>query len=315
RVVVAGAGPFLLPVAVGLARAGATVTVVEAGGPGAYARAPGVLAGAAAKLGEAAGYAAAMARHRIAYHTRHAVVAAHGGPAVSHVDIAALDRHGGLGRTRRLACDALAVGYGFTANLELALTLGCATRLGADGGLVLEVDRDAATSVAGVWAAGEVTGVGGAALAVTEGILAGAAVTAACGLTPAQSPRELARLRRRQDRLRAFADLMHAAHPVPAGWPSWLRDDTLVCRCEEVPYAAVRHAIAELGAEDARTVKLLARPGMGWCQGRVCGYATAALAAAGAGRPCTAADLVGLAQRPFAVPVRLGDLAAGPPPP
>jgi NADPH-dependent 2,4-dienoyl-CoA reductase/sulfur reductase-like enzyme len=315
RVVVAGAGPFLLPVAVGLAEAGVrVVAVVEAGEPSTYLRRPGVLAGAAGKLGEAAGYAAALARRRIPYLVRHAVVAAYGDAEVSHVDIVRLDRQGKAmsGSRRRLDCDAVAVGYGFTANLELALALGCRTVRGADGGLAVDVDADGTTSTAGVWAAGEVTGVGGSSLAIVEGILAGAAATTAGGGPPAQSARDLVALRRRRGRLRAFADVVHAAHAIPGGWPAWLGEQTLVCRCEEVTVGRLRHAVVELGARDARTVKLLARPGMGWCQGRVCGYPTAALTASLCGRDVTDGDLVALAHRPIATAVRLGELASDP---
>ena len=69
----------------------------------------------------------------------------------------------------------------------------------------------------------------------------------------------------------------------------------------------IRRAREDLGADDQRTVKLLARPGMGWCQGRVCGYATACLAAGD--RALDAADLRPLATRPLCAPVSLGDLA------
>ena len=68
----------------------------------------------------------------------------------------------------------------------------------------------------------------------------------------------------------------------------------------------------DLGATDPRTVKLLARPGMGLCQGRVCGYATACLVAEARGRPVTAADLHGIAARPVAQPVTLGRVAGQP---
>jgi D-hydroxyproline dehydrogenase subunit alpha len=309
RVVVAGAGPFLLPVAVGLLDAGVSVVgVYEAGDPRGYLRRPGALAAAVAKVGEAAGYAAALARRRVPYRTRRAVVAAHGDGAVSEVDIARLDRSGRPTSTERVACDAVAVGYGFTANLELALALGCRTVPAPDGGLAVGVGEDGRTSVSGVFAAGEVTGVGGASLAVVEGLLAGSAVAASVGAEPLPA-RDVTSLRRRQDRLRTFAEAMHATHAPPAGWPSWLADDTLVCRCEEVPHAAVVRAV-ELGGIDARTVKSLARPGMGWCQGRVCGYATAELTARSCGRAVTGADLAAFAARPFATPVPLGDLAA-----
>jgi hypothetical protein len=50
---------------------------------------------------------------------------------------------------------------------------------------------------------------------------------------------------------------------------------------------------------------------MGWCQGRICGYPTAALTAGLLGRPVAADDLAAFAQRPFAQPISLGELADG----
>ncbi len=94
---------------------------------------------------------------------------------------------------------------------------------------------------------------------------------------PTPEPREAA-LRRHRDRLRAFAEAMGAVHRPGPGWTGWLRPDTEICRCEEVPAARVTEAVDTLGARDARTVKLLTRAGMGWCQGRTCGPAVAALA-------------------------------------
>jgi hypothetical protein len=57
-------------------------------------------------------------------------------------------------------------------------------------------------------------------------------------------------------------------------------------------------------------VKLLTRTGMGWCQGRICGWPTAAITARACGRTPTAEDLRGMAHRPFAVPLTLGAIAA-----
>ncbi|WSK17792.1 (2Fe-2S)-binding protein [Streptomyces celluloflavus] len=86
-----------------------------------------------------------------------------------------------------------------------------------------------------------------------------------------------------------------------------------MCRCEEVTVRTVTEAVTELGATDPRAVKLYARPGMGLCQGRVCGYATACLVAARSGREATAEELRGMAGRPIAQPLPLGILAAGDP--
>lgn len=299
RVLVAGTGPFLLPVAAGLAESGAEVVGVhEANDPRRWLREAASVASNPATVGEAIGFARALARHRVPVRTRSTVLAAHGGDALEAVTTGRLDAAGDVvpGSERRVETDTLAVGWGFTPQVELPRALGCATRVDVDGSEVCVVDDDQAATVPGVYVAGEGCGVGGAALAVLEGGIAG---TAAIG---GPSPRRRTRLAR--SRLRRFARAMHRAHPVPQGWAARLEPDTVVCRCEEVTAAGVRAAV-EVGAQDARGVKLLARPGMGWCQGRICGYATACLAARWSGRPYDPRTTGG---RPVAAPVPLGRL-------
>ncbi|MFI6297493.1 NAD(P)/FAD-dependent oxidoreductase [Nonomuraea sp. NPDC050790] len=291
RIAVAGTGPFLLPVAAGLAEAGVEVAgVFEASGGLGLARHPVMALG---KAGEAAGYAWALGTRRVPYRRRHAVIAAHGEDELRAVTVARLDRDWNVLGTEELECDALAVGYGFVPQIELAVQLGCRTRGDTDGTPVVDVDARQRTSVPGVWAAGEPTGVGGWELSEIEGRIAGLALAGA-----AEVP---GLLLRRRARLRAFAAALQTAYPVRPGWQSWLAQDTLVCRCEEVPLARVREAQA-LGATDARSIKLLARPGMGWCQGRMCGYALACLAGEPQQPP----------RRPIAQPISLGALAEPP---
>ena len=122
------------------------------------------------------------------------------------------------------------------------------------------------------------------------------------------TPPSLPTLLRRRTRQRALADLLRARHPIPDAWRDHLAADTLVCRCEEVPASAVAEAVTDLGAADSRTVKLLTRAGMGWCQGRVCGYAVACLARRSGEAP-TEADLLAAAKRPLARPVPLSVIA------
>ena len=292
RVVVAGTGPFLLPVAAGLAGAGARVAgVYEAGGGLGLARHP---LRALGKAGEAAGYALTLARHGAAYRVRRAVIAAHGEHELEAVTVARLDRDWNVLATRRVACDTLATGYGFVPQIDLGVQLGCVTRHDADGSPVLAVDGGQRTSVAGVWAAGEPTGVGGRHLAELEGRIAG--LTIAGQAVPGL-------LERRGRRLRTFAAALLAAYPIRPGWQGWLRPDTLVCRCEEVPLARLR-AAQELGATDARSIKLLSRAGMGWCQGRICGYPVA----------CLAGERPAPPRRPVAQPITLAALARIEPP-
>lgn len=308
RVVVAGTGPLLLSVAASLVRAGARVpAVVEAADPLRYARHWRALAANPGKLAEGAGYAAVLLRYGVPVHARHVVVAAHGRERVQAVTVARLDRAGRPGATRTIACDTLAVSHGLDPQLELAVELGCPARREADGGWALEVDDEQRTGVPGVWAAGETTGVGGAQLALIEGEFAGRSVAARLPAVGPVAPVAPAALERRRTRLRAFAAALLDVHPAPTGVSGRLRDDTPVCRCEEVPYSAVRDAVRDLGATDSRSVKLLTRAGMGWCQGRMCGTAVECLVAELGGGPGASAP----ASRPLACPVPLGVLAEG----
>ncbi len=310
RVVVAGTGPFLLSAAEGLLRAGAEVAaVVEANPPAVYARGLRTVAAVPEKLAEAAGYALALARHRVPYLVGRAVVEAHGAQRLDGVTIRRVrgdwTTHGAA---RRIACDTLAVGFGFVPQLELLLQSGCETRVDRSGTLVAVVDGRQQTRVTDVYAAGEPTGVGGAELALAEGTLAGDAIATRLGHgAPLDASARQAAVRRRS-RLRAFAELLAAAHPVPPGWRTWCDEATVVCRCEEVTIAQVAEAVA-LGAEDPRAVKLLARPGMGWCQGRICGAAVATLTGELGGRAPGEPELTSLARRSFAHPVPLEVLA------
>ncbi|GGU64860.1 oxidase [Streptomyces albospinus] len=310
RVVVAGSGPLLLAVAASLATAGARVpAVVEASGYLGYARHPRALAADVHKLAEAAVHGTALLRHRVRLRTRSAVTQVHGADRVEAVTVSRLDRDWRPvpGTGRRIACDALAVGHGLVPQLELATGLGCATRRTQDGTSALDLDADQQTSVPGIWAAGETGGVGGVRLACVEGELAGVAIAARLRERPALTAGGRVRaLRRRRDRMRAFAAVMAAAHAPGPGWSRWLDDATDVCRCEEVTAGRIREAVTDYGARDARTVKLLTRAGMGWCQGRMCGTAVACLVGEGQGAQLPPSP----ERRPLAVPVRLEMLAA-----
>jgi thioredoxin reductase len=294
RVVVAGTGPFLLPVAAGLVQAGArVVAVAEAGQPLDYLRHPAALAASWRKLPEAGGYLARLARHRVPVLRRHAVIAAHGEGRLESVTLARLDQAWRLvpGTERTLAADVLAAGYGFVPQVELLGEAGAQLAPGAQvapgaPAIVAVAGPDQQTTVPGLFTAGETTGVGGSDLARAEGEIAGRAAARYLGRAVAPPPRAVVRERAM---LRRFAAVMHAVHAVQPGWAGWPGDDTVICRCEEVTLGRLRTAAA-LGADDARSIKLLARPGMGWCQGRICGPLVAALLATGLGLAAEGAD-------------------------
>ncbi|MFJ3958806.1 NAD(P)/FAD-dependent oxidoreductase [Arthrobacter sp. NPDC090010] len=304
RFVVAGTGPFLLPVAANIAEAGGQVlAVLESSSLSGWLPQWRAALGVPGKALEGAEYAAVFARHRIPYKTRRIVTSIEGERGVESVRWARVDGQGraipGSGGQYD-DVDVVGFGWGFTPQMELPLALGVATRVDADGSLVAVVDEQQESSVPGLYLAGEVTGVGGAVLAVLEGRAAGAAAAGAVVLSSQDTAR--------RDRHRRFAQAMHRAHPVPEAWQEWLTPETLVCRCEEVTVEQVSEARTGLGADDSRSLKSFTRAGMGWCQGRVCGFAASCLGA-GPGRDASADSLASSAKRPLAVPVPLGELA------
>jgi thioredoxin reductase len=247
HVVIAGTGPLILPVAASLTDAGARVMLVAEQAPFQAVRdfAISLLAQPETLL-QAAAYRLAFLR--TPYATGTWVTAASGTDRLARVTVT-------NGRsTWSLPCEVLCTGYGLVPNVEMASLIGCAT---SDGAVV--VDERQATSVPGVFAAGEVTGVGGVALAIVEGEIAGAA---AAGVTRVDSS-----LARRRSGLRAVGRRMERTFAVRAEARALAGHDTVVCRCEDVRHSA----IASLS--DARAAKLYARAGMGACQGRVCGPA------------------------------------------
>ncbi|MDA3803994.1 FAD/NAD(P)-binding oxidoreductase [Clavibacter sp. CT19] len=323
RVIVAGAGPFLLPVAVSLVQAGARVVGIhEAARVPSLARGwlrdPLGLARAPHKAAELAGYVSVLAREQIGYATGSAVVAAHGTDRVEAVTVQRLDASWAPipGTERRVAVDAVCVGHGFTPRLELPIAAGC--RIGPDR--FVEVDASQGAGPAGVFAAGEITGIGGVDQALAEGEVAGH-----CAAGGSPSDAAVAPAVRRRAVAHDVAGRIEAAHGIRPGWTGWLRDDTLACRCEEVPVGRIRATARAARSTDLRSMKLATRAGLGICQGRVCGRTVEELlageappagcapagSAPGAGPAATPAALgPGSDRRPIASPVRLGELAA-----
>lgn len=270
RVIVTGTGPFLLPVATALQDLGATlVGVYEASSPTRWLREPRAVLANRHKIAELARYRKVLTH----LETRTAVIAKHG----SRVTVAKLDHHWNVVSHRTEHADLVCVGHGFLPRTDLVPN---AKRTND----FLDVDERQQTSIPGVYAAGEVTGIGGADLAEAEGVIAGAA---AAGQEPPRKALEAVR------KGRLFAGALARAHAVQPGWQTWLNPDTTVCRCEKV-------TLEELGgATSMRELKLTSRVAMGRCQGRICAR--------------NASELTGIPfdgqRRVIAVPIPLGELA------
>lgn len=256
RVVVAGSGPLLLAAA-------ATLHAHGAGVLGIFEQAsPRAVAAFVRQLWRWPARAAQAARLRwqlrgVGYRCGRVIRAAHGEDALRQIAVESEN-----GRVEHIDCELLAVGYGLVPNVELAAMLGCALEpWGAH--TRVRVDSLQRTSVPAVYAVGEACGIGGLQPALLEGAMA---AHAALGHT-----RRAEALLLRRDRARRYAASMLEAFALGARVRALAVADTIICRCEDVPLAALEDFSA------ARAAKLATRCGMGACQGRICGAALAEL--------------------------------------
>jgi hypothetical protein len=242
---------------------------------------PGVL-GNGARLREALWYGKQLLAAGVRLRWGWTVFACEGDGRVQRAVIGKVDAHGRPRRdtARTIEVDVVGAGFGLVPSVELGLLLGCSSRWhAARGGHCLVVDETQRTSVAGVWAAGEICGVGGAECAIAEGALAGHGIVAAERGTPVP-PRLVAAAARQR---RAADAMLRAFAPLP-GLCELAQPDTIVCRCEDVPLQTARDAAALHGSA-LRAIKVGCRAGMGPCQARICGPSLQALATGDPARP------------------------------
>ncbi len=291
-VLIAGSGPFAFPVAEEIIRSGGGVAEVALSHWPVMGRAaihePRVLP-------EAAHYARWLGARRVPVRGGWVLSEILGDDAVRGA-VLARGR-----RTRTVECDAVAIGYGFLPQLALADIAGCDLRFDeVHRTWFVDVDDDLQTSVAGVIAAGEGTGIGGHRKATWEGRLAGHTAARVAGLE-FDVPRQVRRSARRLQRFARAA----APHLAPPATPQVVSDDATVCRCEGVTAGQVAAAVDD-GAVTVSGVRTRTRLGMGVCQGRMCGQVCAELVATRSGTPLE--DVGRVTARTPARPLPLGSL-------
>lgn len=308
RIVLAGSGPFLLPVARTLIVAGAApVGIYETTHPLAWAKHALRLWGHWDRVAEALDYRRTLAAAGVPIHFRHVVVRAEGRESLERVVIAKCDGGGRAisGTEREVAADTLCVGYGFVPAVQATRMLGCEHRYDRKaGGWIPVHGTDMQTSVPGVFVAGEVAGIGGAYAAMAEGTLAALAALRQLGKTVADAA--VADAQQERAHRRAFAALVGELFTVQPGVYDAVTDDTLVCRCEEVTAREVRACAKPWGAH-VNFVKGATRCGMGYCQGRICGSTVEELLTRELKLPPGSVD--GFRPRTPLKPVRVGELA------
>lgn len=248
RIVIAGSGPLLLAVAVGLKRPGATIVSISEQAPQTnITKFALFLSRYPAKIWQ--GIQLKLQLTGIPYRYGVWPIRAEGDQQIKRVTLTDGQK------TWTEECDLLACGFGLVPNVELPLALGC--ELKDD---FVWVDSNQATSVPHVYCVGEPTGIGGADTALVEGQIAGYSAT-----DNRSKAEALFTQRASWHRFRAALATAFALRPE---LKSLATNETLLCRCEDVTLGHVRQFS---GWRDA---KLQTRCGMGACQGRICGAAS-----------------------------------------
>lgn len=198
------------------------------------------------------------------------VVRAVGDSEIAGAVIAKVDGNGRpiAGSEETISADTICMNYGFVPATELARLAGCEQFFDSHfDAFATKTNDDLETSVSGIFAAGEVRGIGGVEVALLEGKIAGAAAARQLGYVASSNGHDLVK---EWQKARAAFDSLSGMFAVKRGVYESIADDTLVCRCEEISAGALRDA-ARAGAQNLNALKAWNRCGMGRCQGRLCG--------------------------------------------
>ncbi|RPI85767.1 MAG: FAD-dependent oxidoreductase [Chloroflexi bacterium] len=276
RVLITGTGPLLLSAAAHLIDAGVEVAAVcEASHLFPRALRYGfTMLGHLPRLFEGAGYTRALLRGRTPYKTGWSIVEARGKEQVESAVIGKVDKDGyPVPGTEQVLenIDTVICGYGLTPNTGLARMIGCKMEYRQEkGGWVPVRDQTMQTSLQGVYAAGDGAGIAGAENARLEGRVAGAAAALQLDyITEKRAGEIYGQIKRELMNQRRFGELLGDLFTAKPGLISLAKDDTIICRCEEITLGEIKTAIAE-GARTIGEVKMVTRVGMGNCQGRIC---------------------------------------------
>jgi len=276
RIVFMGTGPLLYLVAYQYAKAGGGVAAVLDTTPFAAQRraVPGLLRGGST-FAKGLWYVAALRARGIVVANGIRPVAAEGKDAA----VAAFAYRDAAGGERRLACDAIAFGFGLSSETQLADLAEIPFAFDpVQQQFLPERDSTGRTPVRGIYLAGDGGGIAGADAAELAGERTALALLEDRG-HDVDKPR-LAAIERTLRQSAGFRVALEAAFPFPADLAADMSDETILCRCEGVTAGEFRREARALDADEINRAKAFSRCGMGRCQGRVCGPAGAVVLAA-----------------------------------
>lgn len=204
---------------------------------------------------------------------RRKIIEARGGDFLKEVVVGKVNSSGNLisGSEKIYKTDTLGIGYGFTPNIEGPGLAGCELKNDKNfGGWIVNVDENLQTSITNIYAAGEITGVGGGPKSICEGKLASLSILKKFDKIESSTfDQRHKKLTRERKKHLNFAKLFNTLYPVTENDVLNIPDDTVVCRCEDVSIGSIKKAINS-GFSSFNSLKLGTRVTMGNCQGRTC---------------------------------------------
>lgn len=305
-----GTGPLQLVVASQLIRSGAQVVgVLEAASSSGWWKRISKVWGQWELIKDGLEYLSELRKAKVPFLSPYGIVEAHGTDQVTGATYAKLDENWKpiAGTEKKVEVDSICVGYGFIPSTRLSGLCKCKLQYSHElGGLIPEHDMYMETSVPGVFIAGDGCGVAGAMVAVEEGRLCAIRACNQLGRIKEDKLKSLSEpILKKLKEIRKFRTVLDEVSAIRLGWFTRVRDDTIICRCEEVTAGEIRKAIAD-GAVQTNEMKGLLRTGMGYCQGRFCESSLHALIALETKRPIE--ELERWTLRPPIKPIRLGEL-------
>jgi len=311
KILLTGTGPLQLALANQITDAGGkVVAIAEAGHIHSRLGLLGASWGQWQLISDAWHYLWGIRRAGIPLWRRHIIVEARGDGQVEEAVVAEADEHWHPkpDTQRTLSVDTICVGYGFVPSTEMTRLAQCEHRYDPLlGGWIPVRGESMETSVPDIYAAGDCTGIAGSLVALEEGRIAGLAAAQSLGYhSEDEAARSMEPIRKRLAGLKRLRRVLDEISLPGPGLYQLAKDDTIVCRCEEITLAEIKEALVD-GANDMNEVKRMTRMGMGNCQGRMCGPALQEIIAREKG--LSAADIVYLNPRPPVKPIPLTALS------
>lgn len=227
------------------------------------------------KFAEGGRYLSKIYFSRVPVKYQRHIIEARGDTSLEEVVIGKLDKKGELiqGSEKTYRTEALVTGYGFVPNIEAPQLAGCALEYARDkGGWIVSVSDRMETSIEGILAAGEITGVGGAQKSLTEGKIAAYTILEKLGI---EDEKKLAPLFKKLTKERkhhlSFVKCFNSLYGIKPKTILEIPDDTIVCRCENIDMKSIKNAVQTgKSCHDPNSLKVSTRCTMGQCQGRIC---------------------------------------------